>query len=235
MRLLLISNAGVPPFRHAVGQIAAFLGDDRRAAFVTAASLNDEATYFESARQRLVGPDGSGPLDELVHLHWDGRWEADLDQTDCVFIGGGNTYALLARLTDSGLLSAIREKVKLGARYIGSSAGGNVAGPNILTTNDWNVIGSTSFTSLGLVPFNLNPHFVERGSCEGPTGESRETRIQEYHSVHANPVVGLEESATILVDGSAATVLGTARACVFERGREPRWVTTGQPLGLATA
>ena len=231
MQLLLISNGGVPPYVHCREQIASFIGPNRRVAFVTAARLGDETAYFDMARRQLVD---AGALSELVHLRWDGDWDHTLSTVDDIFVGGGNTYVLLKRLTDSGLLDAIRAKLDLGASYIGSSAGSNLAGPNIQTTNDWNVVGQTSFRSLAVVPFNVNPHYVERGSGDGPTGESRDDRIAEYLVVNDNPVVALEESALLVIDDGTATVGGTRRARVFERAREPRWVDPGEPLGLAT-
>jgi dipeptidase E len=98
--------------------------------------------------------------------------------------------------------------------------------------NDWNVLGQASFTSLGLVAFNVNPHYVERGSSDGPTGETRDDRIAEYLMVHDNPVVALEEGALLVVDDGTATVGGTRRARVFVRGQVPRWVEPGERLGL---
>ena len=114
-------------------------------------------------------------------------------------VPGGNTYALLNRLAQSGLLAALREQVRDGLPYVGSSAGANIAGPNILTTNDWNVVGSTHFNSLGLVPFNINPHYVERASSDAPHSETRDLRIREYHQIWSNPVVAVEETAVLRV------------------------------------
>jgi dipeptidase E len=229
VQLLLISNGGVPPYEHCRKQIASFVGPNRRVAFVTAARLGDETAYFDMARRQLVDV---GALSELVHLQWDGDWDQQLSTVDDVFVGGGNTYVLVKRLTESGLLDGIRAKLDLGASYVGSSAGSNLAGPNIQTTNDWNVVGQTSFTGLGVVPFNVNPHYVERASTDGPTGESRDDRIAEYLMVHDNPVVALEEGALLVVADGTATVGGTRRARVFVRGHAPRWVEPGETLGL---
>jgi dipeptidase E len=229
VQLLLVSNAGVPPFVHCREQIASFIGPNRRVAFVTAARLGDESGYFDVARRQLVD---AGALSELVHLKWNGDWDQTLRTVDDVFVGGGNTYVLLKRLTESGLLHGIRAKLDFGAAYIGSSAGSNLAGPNIQTTNDWNVVGQTSFSALGVVPFNINPHYVERGSADGPTGESRDDRIAEYLMLHNNPVVALEEGALLVVGDGTATVGGARRARVFVRDREPRWVEPGERLGL---
>ncbi len=125
-------------------------------------------------------PDGAG-LD-LVHLRWDDRPLETLARVEALFMGGGNTYALLGRLEESGLLGAIRERVGAGMPYAGASAGSNVAGPNILTTNDWNVVALGRFDALGLAPFNINPHYKETDPAMAPFSETRDDRIREYHS-----------------------------------------------------
>lgn len=232
MRLLLISNSGRPFLAHARPHLAAFLGPARRLAFVTAASLGDETAYWERAREALAPapPDGLGL--EVLHLRWDRHPLATLAEAQALFVGGGNTYALLARLRQAGLLEPIRARVRAGLPYVGSSAGSNVAGPTILTTNDWNVVGLTAFEALGLVPFNINPHYLETDPTMAPGSETRDERIREYHAVHANPVVGLEEGTLLRVEDDAMTVLGTGRAKLFRRGREPRWFAAGERLDL---
>jgi dipeptidase E len=148
-------------------------------------------------------------------------------------MGGGNTYALLTRLHRSGLLDAIRERVRAGMPYVGASAGSNVAGPNILTTNDWNVVGLGRFEALELVPFNINPHYKETDPAMAPFSETRDDRIREYHVVNANPVVGLEEGALVQVADGAVTALGTARVKLFRRGAEPAWYRAGDTVPVA--
>jgi dipeptidase E len=198
--------------------------------FVTAANLHDEAAYFERARGMLAPapPDGAGL--ELVHVRWDDRPAETLAEVSAVFMGGGNTYALLWRLRQSGLLSAIRERVLAGMPYAGASAGSNVAGPTILTTNDWNVVGLDRFDALRLVGFNINPHYKELDPAMAPGSETRDDRIREYHVVNANPVLGLEEGAMVRVEGGAVTALGTARVKLFRRGVDPVWYTAGGRL-----
>ena len=232
MRLLLISNSGTPFLAHCTPAIGEFLGTRRRLAFVTAASLGDLAAYHTRARDAL-GPAPPGGLGlEVLHLRWDTDPLATLAEADALFVGGGNTYALLARLRAAGLLEPIRARVRDGMPYVGSSAGGNVAGPNILTTNDWNVVALDAFDALGLVPFNINPHYLETDPAMAPGSETRDTRIAEYHTVNANPVVGIEEGTLLRVEGAAATVLGRGRVKLFERGRAPRWLATGERLDL---
>jgi dipeptidase E len=147
-------------------------------------------------------------------------------------MGGGNTYALLKRLRESGLLPAIRERVLAGMPYLGASAGSNVAGPTILTTNDWNVVGLDRFDALGLVSFNINPHYQETDPTMAPGSETRDERIAEYHVVNANPVVGLEEGALVRVENGVVTARGTARVKIFRRGQAPTWHEAGERLVL---
>jgi dipeptidase E len=231
MRLLLISNSGRPFLAHALPHIADFLGGAvRRLAFVTAASLGDEAAYYERARDALEPPPPAGCGVEVLHLQWDRDPLATLDRAGALFVGGGNTYALLQRLRRAGLPDPIRDRVRAGMRYVGSSAGSNVAGPNILTTNDWNVVGLDVFDALGLVPFNVNPHYLEVDPAMAPGSETREERIAEYHLVRDNPVVGIEEGTLVRVEGGTATVHGRGRVKLFERGGAPRWFEPGTRL-----
>ena len=115
----------------------------------------------------------------------------------------------------------MRARVQAGLPYIGASAGSNVAGPNILTTNDWNVVGLGTFEALGLVPFNVNPHYKDTDPAMAPGSETRDMRIAEYLLVRDNPVVGIEEGAMLRVEGETTTVLGPAGASSSCGGASP--------------
>jgi len=225
LRALLISNSGAPFLEHCRGAITEFLGVRRRVAFVTAASLGDAAAYHARAREAL-------PALEVLHLRWDVEPLETLEAAEALFVGGGNTYALLKRLRAGRLLEPIGAKLLEGMPYVGSSAGSNIAGPNILTTNDWNVVALDRFDALGVVPFNINPHYLETDPALAPGSETREMRIAEYHAVHANPVVGIEEGTLLRVVGAAATVAGRGRVKLFERGQAPRWFAADEQLPL---
>ena len=233
LRVLLHSGGPLGPAGRA--GFADFLGPIARVAVVTAARLHDEAAYFERIRAALAPPPPEGAGLELLHLRWDASPLATLARAGALFMGGGNTYALLERLRASGLVDAIRERVRAGMPYVGASAGANVAGPNILTTNDWNVVALGRFDALGLVPFNINPHYTETDPAMAPYSETRDDRIREYHAVNANPVVGLEEGSWVIVEDGAVTARGTARVKLFERGAEPVWVEPGARLPLPAA
>ena len=230
MRVLL--HSGGPLGLEGRREILDFLGERRRVAFVTAASLHDESAYFAGI-QRLLGvplPEGAGL--ELLHLRWNDRPLDTLGRAEALFMGGGNTYALLKRLREAGLLPAIRARVEAGMPYVGASAGSNIAGPTILSTNDWNVVALDRFDALGLVGFNINPHYKEIDPAMAPGSETRDDRIREYHVVNANPVVGLEEGALARVEAGTVTARGTARIKIFRRGQEPTWHQPGERLPI---
>jgi dipeptidase E len=232
VRLLLLSNSGRPFLKWCRPLIGDFLGGEKTLAFVSAANLYALDAYWQRVRDALEPPPPAGLGLTVAHCDWRGEWRATLARADAVFVGGGNTYALLARMKHSGLHDAIRERVRAGAPYIGASAGSNVAGPTILTTNDWNVVGLADFTALALVPFNINPHYVEADPATAAFSETRDERIAEYHVVNANPVVGIEEGAGVRVEDGKATIVGGRRAKVFRRGGEPRWFAAGETLSL---
>jgi len=228
MRVFLHSGGPLGPVGRAA--LPDFFGPRRRVAFVTAANLHDEAAYFERVRAALEPAPPEGASLELRHLRWDRDPLATLADAEALFMGGGNTYALLQRLRGAGLLEAIRARVAAGLPYAGASAGSNVAGPTILTTNDWNVVGLDRFDGLGLVGFNVNPHYKEADPAMAAFSETRDDRIREYHVVNTNPVLGLEEGAWVIADDGAVTVHGTARVKLFRPAADPVWYRAGDRL-----
>src|SRR5262249_32854434 len=148
-----------------------FLRGRTRIGFVTAANLHDEVAYFDRIRAALEPPPPEGAGLRLLHPPLGDRPPATPHRPGAPLIGGA--YALLKRLAGSGLLAAIGERVAGGMPYMGASAGSNVAGPNILTTNDWNVVALDRFEALGLVPFNINPHYRETDPVMAPFSETR--------------------------------------------------------------
>jgi dipeptidase E len=231
VRIFLHSGGPLGPVGRAA--LPAFLRARTRVAFVTAANLHDEMAYFERIRAALEPPPPDGAGLRVLHLRWNDRPLETLDRAEALFMGGGNTYALLQRLAASGLLAAIRARVTGGMPYMGASAGSNVAGPNILTTNDWNVVALDRFDALGLVPFNINPHYRETDPVMAAFSETRDDRIREYHVVNANPVLGLEEGSWVIAEDGAVTAHGTARVKLFRRGLDPVWIEAGAhvPVG----
>jgi dipeptidase E len=231
MQVFLHSGGPLGPVGRAA--LPDFFGPRRRVAFVTAANLDDEAVYFERVRAALepAPPEGAGL--ELLHLRWDRDPLATLADAEALFMGGGNTYALLQRLRGAGLLEVIRARVAAGMPYAGASAGSNVAGPTILTTNDWNVVGLDRFDALGLVGFNINPHYKEADPAMAAFSETRDDRIREYHVVNTNPVLGLEEGAWVIVEDGAVTIHGTGRVKLFRPAADPVWYRAGDRLPVS--
>lgn len=223
MRLLLVSNSGSPFLAHCREEIARFVGPGRCVGYITAARLGDQDAQFDRARRSLAEV---GVVVE--HLRFDGELTGRITGSEAVFTGGGNTYALLSRLRASGALDALARRVREGMPYVGTSAGSNIAGPNILATNDWNVVAATQFDGMHLVPWVINPHYKETDPAMAPGSETRDQRIAEFLGMNDLPVLALEEETAIRVEQGTATVVGRGRARVFRRGVEPLWLSPGE-------
>jgi len=146
------------------------------------------------------------------------------------FTGGGNTFLLVKQLQEQGLMSVLKDAVEQGAPYLGTSAGSNIAGVNMKTTNDMPIVYPTSFDTMSLVPFNLNPHYLDPDPNSKHNGETRETRIKEFHTQNATSVVGLREGSWIRVAGESITVEGAFDSMIFEQGKQPYEVKPGTQL-----
>jgi dipeptidase E len=150
------------------------------------------------------------------------------DDVQGIFIGGGNTFNLLKLLYDHKLIGGIRERVQQGLPYMGSSAGTVVACPGIYTTNDMPIVEPKSLTALGLVPFQINPHFVPGSLLPGHNGETREERIRQFHRVSQVPVVGVTEGSWIEVRGTSYVVQGGDEAILFRPSQDATKISSGQ-------
>ena len=166
---------------------------------------------------------------------------AAVGEARAVFVGGGNTFLLLDTLQRHGVLPALRERVTSGAtRYLGTSAGSNVACPTIQTTNDMPVVWPTAGpTALGLVPVQINAHYVDPDPTRTHQGETRLERLAEFHEHHDTPVLGLREHAWLRVRGGTTTVHGTPGttrppAVLVRPGRPPQDLDDGADLMHAT-
>ena len=217
-RILLVSNStvyGRGYLDHVEQEIKAFLGDAKRILFFPYA-LYDRDGYAAKVKARFAA---MGYSLESVHHAADPRQA--VENTDAFFIGGGNTFRLLNALQDVGLLDAIGRKVKSGAPYIGSSAGSNVAGPTIKTTKDMPIVQPRSFDSLGLVPFQISPHFQDPDPNSRHMGETQEERILQFLEENETPVVGIREGAWLICENGAVTLRGEAGARIFRHGEVP--------------
>jgi dipeptidase E len=232
MRILLGSGGYRTPERVALlaGEMRSFFGPIGRLLFVPYA-IADHDGYVRGLAER--GLNAGYELDGL-HRHPDPV--RAVQEAEGVFVGGGNTFRLLDRLYRFGLVDALRERVRAGLPYLGVSAGCNVACPTIKTTNDMPIVQPPSLAALGLVPFQVNPHYVfgpmyvRDGDGYGQHfGETRDDRIREYHEENDTPVVGLWEAGILRIEGGTMTLIGRP-ARIFRKGQEPADVPPGADL-----
>jgi dipeptidase E len=147
-----------------------------------------------------------------------------------IFVGGGNTFVLTSQLYKNNLIDVLKQTVKNGTPYLGTSAGSNICGLTIKTTNDMPIVYPPSFNALGLVPFNINPHYLDPIANSKHMGETRETRIQEFHHFNTPPVVGLREGSWLHVTKNSIILKGSLNARIFEYNKVPYEVETGTQL-----
>ncbi len=153
-------------------------------------------------------------------------------QAKGIFVGGGNTFVLVSQLYRNDILIAIKNAVNKGTPYLGTSAGSNICGLTMHTTNDMPIVYPPSFKTLGLVPFNINPHYLDPILGSTHMGETRETRIKEFHAYNTLPVIGLREGSWIQVKNDTLTLKGTLEARVFAQGKAPFEVVTNSDLSF---
>ncbi len=223
MRVLLGSGGYRTPERvqFLTGEMRSFFGDVERLLFVPYA-LRDHDGYVQVLTEKGLH---AGYTLDGIHRHSDPR--RAVCEATAIYIGGGNTFRLLNELYRLDLLDLLRERVRGGVPYLGISAGSNVACPTIKTTNDMPIVQPPRFDALGLVPFQINPHYFT-GQVHvklGETylehfGETRDDRIREFHEMNETPVVGLWEGGILRCEANQVRLLG-GRARVFRKGQEP--------------
>ena len=231
-RLLLLSNSRNPAGEflvHPHHEIRALLGESvGRVLFVPFASVVAGWDHYATIAGAALGEMGYA----LDAIHRSDDPVAAVRSAECLLVGGGNTFHLLAKLYEGRLLEAIRARVAEGVPYIGWSAGAVVAAPTIRTTNDMPIVEPPSLAALGLVPFQINAHYTDFHP-PGFQGETRAQRLSEF--IEVNPgvrVVGLPEGTMLRVEGDDVALIGGEPARVFERGREVRTVKPGEDLSF---
>jgi dipeptidase E len=165
---------------------------------------------------------------EVVPAHRQEDLIDELYRAEAIFVGGGNAFRLLKTFQDSDLLYALRERVLGGLPYLGASAGSNIACPTIRTTNDMPIVEPHTLVALGLVPFQINPHYVEHDAAQ--FAASRDKRISEFLHENDVPVVGLREGAWLEVRDASAAIGGPSGGRLFRRGVGPRDLSPGDDL-----
>jgi dipeptidase E len=230
MRLLLISNstnAGEEYLDYPKSNIRSFLGDKPvKALFIPYAAVTFSFDLYEEKvrnRFREVGHD-------VISIHrFDDPVKA-VEEAEAIVVGGGNTWQLLKMVQDNNLIDAVVRKVTGGTPYIGWSAGSNLACPTIRTTNDMAITEPRSFNAFRLIPFQINPHYLDANPA-GHAGETREQRIEEF--IEVNPgmyVLGLREGTMLLVEKGKMKLIGPRKARIFLRGNAPAEMSEGEDL-----
>ncbi|HSE17244.1 MAG TPA: dipeptidase PepE [Pyrinomonadaceae bacterium] len=226
-RVLLISNStlyGSGYLDHAATEIGDFLGSVKSVLFVPYA-LYDRDAYTSLAQKRFKQMGF-----EVMSIHTASDPTQAVNDTQAVFIGGGNTFRLLKALYDFDLIKRIRQRVAAGMPYVGSSAGSNVAGPTIKTTKDMPIVQPPSFDALGLVPFQISPHYLDPDPHSTHMGETQEERILQFLEENDTTVAGLREGAMVRVENGSTTLKGAAGARIFRKGMAPVEVQPGAQL-----
>jgi len=221
MRLLLLSNstmAGKPFLDWPKEYLKSFIGDaPKKILFIPYAGVNvywdgytkKVADYFKEFGHKIIG------------IYNQNDHAKAINEADIIMVGGGNTFHLVYHLHKNGLIPLIRQAVLDGKPYIGWSAGANVACPTLSTTNDMPIIQPESFDTFNVVPFQINPHYLD-ANPDGHGGETREDRINEFLKINRDKVVlGLREGTGLWIEGSNIKLIGDKTARLFRYGKEP--------------
>ena len=226
-RLLLISNStlhGSGYLDHAESEIRDVVGSGTSVLFVPYA-VRDRGAYAAKARERFRNMGLS-----LISIHDISNMPRAIDEAESIFVGGGNTFRLLKGLYDHDLLGPIRRRVAAGLPYIGSSAGSIVACPSLKTTKDMPVVQPPSLEALGLIPFQISPHYLDPDPSSTHMGETQEERITQFLEENEAPVVGLREGSMLRVQDGGVLLKGPHTARIFWRGEKPVEAAPGGSL-----
>lgn len=226
--LLLLSNSvlpGKPYLAHAKEALEEFLGDERHVHFVPYAQANHDG-YTTNIQEALA------PLGVTVKgLHTASDPRQAVAEARVLYVGGGNSFRLLKTLQQHDLLATVRERVAAGElRYMGSSAGTNMACPSLRTTNDMPIVRPDSFGAFELLPFQINPHYLDPDPNSTHMGETREQRIEEFLEENDVPVLGMREGCWLRRRENELRLDGVASARLFTRNADPQEITPGTDL-----
>lgn len=224
---LLSSTAvyGMQPLAYALDAVKDFLGHERVVHFVPYAML-DYDSYTARTQQTLA------PLGITVRgVHAEANLHQAVAEATILYVGGGNTFRLLKTLQEHHLLDIVRQRVEAGElRYIGSSAGTNVACPSLRTTNDMPIVQPASFGAFDLIPFQINPHYLDADPNSTHQGETRAQRIEQFQEENDVPVLGMREGTWLRRHGPELRLGGITHARLFIRGMEPQELAPGTDL-----
>ncbi len=228
INLLLLSNGALAQKRNeTIQELFGASPENPKTIMYVAYALGDQDAALARTKAWME------PLGiNVISAHNQADPVAALAKVDGVFVTGGNTFRLLDKLQKTGLLEAIRDRAFEGFPYMGASAGINVTGLTIMTTNDMPIVQPRDMNAMGLVPFQINPHYVdgkfyyeEDGKVVPYAGESRADRLNQYHEENSTPIIGVREGSALRVRGNTIELLGGKPAHVFEQGK-PNAITT---------
>lgn len=233
MNLLLISNstnAGEAYLEYPKNNIKEFLTSFKvsEVLFIPYAGVTVSWDDYEAKVKSRFAELGIGV--KSIH-HFNNPVKA-VEEAQAIVVGGGNTFNLLKTVQDNGLIEVVRRKVMGGTPYVGWSAGSNLTCPTLCTTNDMPIVEPMSFKAFNLIPFQINPHYLD-AHPDGHAGETREQRILEY--IQANKgmfVAGLREGCMLVVKGSDLKLIGPRPMRIFKYGVEPKEVNAGEDLSF---
>ncbi|WGH76674.1 dipeptidase PepE [Tenacibaculum tangerinum] len=157
---------------------------------------------------------------KVIGIHEYKNPKEAIAQAEAIFTGGGNTFELVHQLYKNEILSALTTAVESGTPYMGTSAGSNICGVTMMNTNDMPIVYPPSFTTLGFIPFNINAHYLDPNPDSTHMGETRETRIKEYHVFNETPVLGLREGSWLEVNGASIVLRGNHTARLFQQNKD---------------
>lgn len=232
MKLLLISNSTMPGeayLDYPKHEIKKFLGEKPLSAlFIPFAAVTFSFDEYEQKVSERFSE--LGYQVKSIH-HFNDPVQA-VNDAEVIVVGGGNTWQLVRMLHDLNLMQAIQTKVQEGTPYIGWSAGSNVACPTLRTTNDMPIIDPKGFDTIGLVPFQINPHYLDANPA-GHGGETRQQRIEEFMAINPDIyVVGLREGTMLCVEDQEIKLIGSRTARIFRKGTEPVELTSDDDFGF---
>lgn len=240
MKLLLISNstmAGEEYLGWPRNYIAGFLqlNKVKKVTFVPYAGVNlSEKSIYDSydVYTEKVSSVFASLGFETESVHQTDKPVKMINDAEAIAVGGGNTFHLVGKMQETGIMKAIKEKAESGTPYMGWSAGSNVACPTLKTTNDMPIYEPMSFDALNLIPFQINPHYLD-ANPKGHGGETRQQRIEEFLAVNHNiKVAGLREASLLYIEGKSMKLMGKRNMRLFEHGKEPVEYKPGSDLSF---
>ncbi|GAA4049901.1 dipeptidase PepE [Flavobacterium chungnamense] len=169
---------------------------------------------------------------KIIGLHTFKNPIEALENAQGIFTGGGNTFLLVTQLYENDVMKTLSNVIESGTPYLGSSAGSNITGISMQTTNDMPIIYPPSFKTLGAIPFNLNPHYLDPNLQSKHMGETRETRIKEFHAFNTTPVLGLREGSWLDVKGEKILLKGNLTARLFRQNQVPEEINPETDLAI---